>query len=63
MENLLYSEYSFGNFARVLAVFDEEEIQEQMGIHVVSKRKEDKFEGVGVTKFRFVEEISDVSWP
>ena len=34
-----------------------------MGVHVVSKRKEDKFEGVGVTKFRFVEEISDVSWP
>ena len=44
-------------------VFDEEEIQEQMGVHVVSKRKEDKSEGVGVTKFRFVEEISHVSWP
>ena len=40
-----------------------ETIQEQMGGHVVSKWKENEFEGVDVTNFGFVEEISDVSWP
>ena len=34
-----------------------------MGEHVVSKHKEDEFEGVGVTSFGFMEEMSDVSRP
>ena len=59
----LYLEDSLGNFARVLTVFNEEKIQEQMGGHVVSKCKEDEFEGVSVINFRFMEEILDVSWP
>ena len=33
------------------------------GGHVVSKRKEDEFEGVSVTNFRFVEEMLDVPRP
>ena len=32
----LYLEDLFGNFARVLTVFNEEKIPEQMGGHVVS---------------------------
>ena len=32
----LYLEDLFGNFSRVLMVFNEEKIQEQMGGHVVS---------------------------
>ena len=59
----LHLEDSFGNLARVLPVFNEEKIQEQMGGHVVSKWKEDEFEGVTVTNLGFVEEISDNSWP
>ena len=31
--------------------------------HVVSKRKEDEFEEVGVNNFRFMEEMSDVARP
>ena len=31
--------------------------------HVVAKCKEDKFEGVSATDFRFVEQILDISWP
>ena len=49
--------------ARVLSVLNEEGIQEQIGRHVVFKCKEDEFEGISVTIFGFVEEISDVSWP
>ena len=56
----LYLEDLFGNLARVLPVFNEEKIQEQMGGHVVSKCKEDKFEGDNVTNFGFVKEISDL---
>ena len=52
----------FGNLARVLPVFNEEKIQEQIGKHIVTKCKEDEFEGIGVTNFRFMEEIPDVSW-
>ena len=63
MNDPLYLEDLFGNLARVLPVFNEEKIQEQMGGHVVSKCKEDKFEGDNVTNFGFVEEILDVSWP
>ena len=63
MNDPLYLEDSFGNLARVLLLFNEEKIQEQMGEHDVSKCKEDEFEGVGVPNFGFVEEISDVSWP
>ena len=33
------------------------------GRHVVSKSKEDEFEGVCVTSFRFMEEMLDVSSP
>ena len=33
----------------------------QIGGHIVSKCKEDEFEGVGITNFGFIEEISDVS--
>ena len=54
-------EDSFGNLARVLPVINEENIPKQIGGHVVFKCKEDKFEGVGVTNFEFMEEISDVS--
>ena len=53
----------FGNLARVLSVFNEEKIQEQIGKHIVTKCKEDEFEGISVTNFRFMEEISHVSWP
>ena len=55
----LYLEDSFGNLARVLTVFKKEKIQEQMAGHVVSKCKEDGFEGFGVTNFRLMEEIPD----
>ena len=34
-----------------------------MGGHVIFKHKEDEFEGVGVTNFRFMEEISDACGP
>ena len=34
-----------------------------MGGHVVSKRKEDEFEGASVTNFRFMEEMLNVSRP
>ena len=59
----LYLEDSFVNFARVLTLFNEEKIQEQMRGHIVSRCKEDKFEGVGVTNFGFIEGIPDVPWP
>ena len=62
MNDPLYLEDLFGNLARVLPVFNEEKIQEQMGGNVVSKCEEDKLEGVAVTNFGFVEEISDVFW-
>ena len=52
----------FGNLARVLPVFNEEKILEQIGKHIVTKWKEDEFEGIDVTNFRFMEEIPDVSW-
>ena len=52
---------SFGSLAGVLPVSNEEEIQEQMGGHVVSKCKEEEFEDISVTNFRFMEEILDVS--
>ena len=58
----LYLEDALGNLGRVLLVFDEEKIQELMGGHVVSKRKEDEFEGVGVTNFRFMEEMLHIPW-
>ena len=41
MNNLLCLEDLFGNLARILLVFNEEKIQEQMGGHVVSICKED----------------------
>ena len=63
MNDPLYLEDSFGNLAKILPVFNEEKIQEQIGGHIVSKCKEDEFEGVGITNFGFIEEISDVSWP
>ena len=49
--------------ARVLRVFNEQKILEQIGRHIVSKCKMDEFEGVCVTNFRFMEEILDVPWP
>ena len=63
MNHPLYFEDPFGNFARVVRVFKEEKIQEEMGGHAVSKCKEVKLEGISVTNFRFVEEIQNVSWP
>ena len=63
MNDLLYLKDSFGNFARVLPILNEEKIQKQIGRHLVSKCKEDEFQGASVTNFRFMEEISDVSWP
>ena len=63
MNDPLYLKDSFGYLARVLRVFNEDKIQEQIGGYVVSKWKEDEFEGVGVTNFGFMEEILDVSWP
>ena len=63
VNNPLYLEYLFRNLARVLTVFNEEKIQEQMGRHVVSKCKEDEFEGAGVANFEFIKEIPDVPWP
>ena len=63
MNDPLYLEDSFGNLARFVPVFDQEKIQEKMGGHVVSKRKEDEFKGLGVTNFGFIEKISDVSRP
>ena len=76
MNDPLYLEDSFVNLARVLTVFNEQNNQEQMGVvgkgrgggvegaHIVSKCKKDEFEGVvGVTNFRFIEEILDVPWP
>ena len=61
MNDPLYLEDLFGNLARVRPVFNEEKIQEQMGGwvgwggggYVVSKCKEDEFEGVGVTNFGY----------
>ena len=47
----LYLEDLFGNLARVLLVFNEEKIQEQMGGHVVSKSKIDQFKCISVTNF------------
>ena len=61
MNNLLCLMDSFGSLAGVLLVSNEEEIQEQMGGHVVSKCKEEEFEDISVTNFRFMEEILDVS--
>ena len=54
---------SFRNFARILSVFNEEEVQKEIGGHVVTKCKEDKIGGISVTNFRFMEEILDVSCP
>ena len=61
MNDPLYLEDSFGNLAKILPVFNEEKIQEQIGGHIVSKCKEDEFEGVGITNFGFIEEILDIS--
>ena len=33
-----------------------------MGGHIVSRCKEDEFEGVGVTNFGFIEGIPNVPW-
>ena len=57
MTDPLCLEDSFRNLARILPIFSDEKIQEQMGEHVVSKCKEDEFEEVGVTNFGFMEEI------
>ena len=61
MNDPLYLEDSFGNLAKILPVFNEVKIQEQIGGHIVSKCKEYEFEGVGITNFGFIEEILDVS--
>ena len=52
---------SSGNLARFLR--NEEKIQQEIGGHVVTRCKEDEFEGVGTTNFGFVEDNSNVSWP
>ena len=52
----------FGNLARIPLVFNKVKIQEQMGGHVFSNCKEDEFEGISVTNFRFTKESLDVSW-
>ena len=49
--------------AKVLSVLNEDEIQEQIGRHVVSKYKEDEYKDIGGTSFGFMEDISNVSWP
>ena len=59
----LYLEDSLGNLARILPVFNEKKIQEQIGGHVVSKCKNGEFEGVSITNFGFTEEILDIFWP
>ena len=61
MNDPLYLKDSSGNLARVLR--NEEKIQQEMGGHVVTRCKEDEFEGVGITNFGFVENNSNVSWP
>ena len=43
MNDPLCLENSFGSLARILPVFNEEKIQEQMGGHVVSKCKGHQF--------------------
>ena len=53
----------FGNLARIPLVFNKEKIQEQMGGHVFSNCKEDEFEGISVTNFKFMEQSLDVPWP
>ena len=63
MNDLLCLEDSCGNLARVLPVFNKEKIQKQIEGHVVSKCKENEFKGTSVTNFRYMEEISDISWP
>ena len=39
----------------------EEKIHGQRIGHIVSKCKEDEFEGIDVTNFEFMEDISDIS--
>ena len=63
MNDPLCLEDSFGNLIRVLPVFNEEKTQEPIGGHAVCKCEEDGSEGICVTNFRFMEQISDVSWP
>ena len=48
--------------ARVLSVLNKEEIQEQIGGHMILRMDlKDGFEGIDVNNFGFVEEISGVS--
>ena len=47
--------------AKVLSVLNEDEIQEQIVRHVVSKYKEDEYKDIGGTRFGFMEDISNVS--
>ena len=42
-------------------MFGEEKIHEQRMGHIVFKCKEDEFEGIDVTNFEFMEEISYTS--
>ena len=55
MDDPLYLEDSFRNLTKVLPVFNQEKIQEKVGGHVVSKCKEDEFQGISVTNFGFME--------
>ena len=61
MNDPLYLKDSSGNLARILR--NEEKFQQEMGGHVVTRCKEDEFEGVGITNFGFVQDNSNVSWP
>ena len=45
---------SFGNLGRVLPVFNEKKIQEQIRGHVASECKENECEGIGITIFGFM---------
>ena len=63
MNDPLCLEDSFWNLASISLVFNEGKIQEQIGGHVVSKCKEDKFEGMNVTNFGFMEDSLDFPWP
>ena len=47
MNDALFLENSFWKLGRVLPVFMEEKIQEQIKGHVVSKCKEDEYEDIG----------------
>lgn len=63
MNDPLCLENSFWNLASISLVFNEDKIQEQIGGHVVSKCKKDKFEGMSVTNFGFMEDSFDFPWP